>query len=137
MHGWSSPSAEGVPVRSLDDDIRQIGGTWSVLRGERVDHDTVLLALGGELDLAAHGPVTAVLRELERGGCRLVVIDLRAVTFLDCWGIRVVLDAFDRCRAAARGLLVVAPPPPADRLFELVDLPGTLQVAPALPVGLP
>ncbi len=107
--------------------------SWSILRAERVRAGTVLLGIAGELDLAAYAPASAVLRGLEHGGCERVVIDLRAVTFIDCTGVRLVTEAHERVRSAGGALLVVAPAPPADRLFTLLGLQDRIRIVRRVP----
>gem|GEM_PF-5184573 len=109
------------------------GATWSILRSERTGEGTVLLSLAGEIDMAAYGPVSAVLLGLEHNGCDLVVIDLQGATLVDCMGLRVVAEALARSRAGGWALIVVAPPAPADRVFELAELPAGLHLARSLP----
>jgi anti-sigma B factor antagonist len=45
----------------------------------------------GELDLLGSRTLTAALDEIVEAGFEDIVIDLRAVTFIDCAGVRVLL----------------------------------------------
>lgn len=82
--------------------------------------------LAGELDLAT-GPQAAeqLRRALEHFLC--VVVDLRALVFMDVAGMRVLLDASAAARRRGRRLVMVRAPAHIDALFgltgngELVD----------------
>jgi anti-sigma B factor antagonist len=47
----------------------------------------------GEVDLATVGEIEARIQELRAAGCTCVLMDLRGTTFLDCSGLRLVLEA--------------------------------------------
>lgn len=94
------------------------------LAGLRVDErhggdGTVHLTLLGELDIATGEPLENRLREL-RLTRTPAVLDLSGITFVDCSGLRVILDAI---QAAARAgcQLEVSPDysPPLRRLLQL------------------
>jgi anti-anti-sigma factor len=61
----------------------------------------------GELDLAATGPFREFLFELEAREPDLVVFDLRRLSFMDCSGLRTLLEADARARQADRRVTVV------------------------------
>ena len=48
--------------------------------------------VAGELDIATTPQLERTLRETQQGA-RLVVLDLRAVTFMDCAGVHAIVDA--------------------------------------------
>jgi anti-anti-sigma factor len=79
-----------------------------------------LLRLAGEFDLAAVGSVESALdRVFEAPRTRRVVVDLRRLTFLDAAGLRTILRADERARAAALELILVRPQGRANRVFTL------------------
>jgi anti-sigma B factor antagonist len=81
---------------------------------------TVVLTIQGEIDVATVGSLRARLAD----ACeRDVTIDLRRVTFLDCLGLKVLLEQHER--STQRGLRVdfVQGPPAVRRVFEAT---GTL-----------
>jgi anti-sigma B factor antagonist len=86
-----------------------------------------VVALEGELDIAAVAEIEPELERLERGGLSALVLDLRGVTFLDSSGIRMILAADARARAQARRLVVVPGPEPVHRVFELALLDRRLE----------
>jgi anti-anti-sigma factor len=71
----------------------------------RVAGECAVVSFEGEFDFDVKERVRAALE----GVCeaRVVVVDLRGLTFMDTSGIHVLLEARDRCRASGRMLLVV------------------------------
>jgi anti-anti-sigma factor len=105
-----------------------------VLRRE-VHDDLSWLGVVGEVDLAAVPILRKSLRQAELQQRR--VLDLRAVTFMDCAGIHVIVDAGDRARRTAARLVVIRGPAQLDRLFLLTRAVTTLEIVHANPFELP
>ena len=62
-----------------------------------------VVALQGEIDLATAGGIVDVVRAvLAKSGCRRIRVDLAGVSFLDCAGVRALLDAHNE--AERRGV---------------------------------
>ena len=81
---------------------------------------TLHVRLAGEFDLAAVPRVERALDRLVRAPIlRRVILDLRAVSFLDLAGLRTILRADARGRAEAFEVVVVRPHGPASRVFTL------------------
>ena len=80
-----------------------------------------VVAPRGELDLFTVEEVEAALRE-RRPACDRVVLDLRAVTFLDTSGMRLVVEAVHELDRAGVGFAVVRGGPEVQRLFALARL---------------
>jgi anti-anti-sigma factor len=72
------------------------GGTWAAW-----------VHVAGELDLLTSPELERTLRAAKLHG-RLVVLDARAVTFIDSSGIRVILDASKNAEWGGAPLLLVA-----------------------------
>jgi anti-sigma B factor antagonist len=98
---------------------------------ERTEGDGAVLTVQGEVDLAT----------LETLGSRLadvcarhhaVTIDLRRVTFLDCLGLRLLIDRYEEAAACGCHVDFVQGPPGVERVFELT---GTLAMLPFVEVG--
>jgi anti-sigma B factor antagonist len=92
---------------------------------------TVVLTVQGEIDIATVGTLKSRLTEVcDAEGD--VTVDLRRVAFLDCLGLRVLLEQHER--SAQRGFRIdlVQGPPPVRRVFELT---GTLERLDFVEVG--
>jgi anti-sigma B factor antagonist len=93
----------------------------------RQEDGRVWLTLQGELDLATIADADAVLAELEgESGAMPMVIDLRALRFMDSTGLRFLLGADARARERGGRLVVVRGPDAVDRIFRLGLLDGRL-----------
>src|SRR4051794_3856874 len=84
----------------------------------------------GEIDLAT---IDAVQAELDAATGPVVVLDLRATTFMDSAGIRMIVEAARDLEAQQRELAVVRGGPEVTRLFALVGLEGRLRILDAPP----
>jgi anti-sigma B factor antagonist len=74
--------------------------------------------VAGEVDIATSPQFEQTLREAQRYA-RLVVLDLRALTFIDCRGVRVILDAARDARQAESRLILVRGQANVDRVLTL------------------
>lgn len=88
-----------------------------------------VVALRGELDLAASRSLATKLGELAGTSGAAAVLDLSDVTFMDSVSLGVVLKAAGRFRRQAKRFVVVAPPGPVLRLLELSGVKDRLAVA--------
>jgi anti-anti-sigma factor len=87
----------------------------------RID-DVPVLRLQGDLDLAGVAALEHALAGLEELDLDVLVLDLRAVSFLDSSGLRALLAADARARAADRRLVLVRGPDVVHRVFEIALL---------------
>jgi anti-anti-sigma factor len=76
----------------------------------------------GELDIATAEQLEGALREIELSDADTIVLDLSGLTFIDSTGLRLVLDANDRCGGTADRLRVIAGSPAVERLLDIVGL---------------
>ncbi len=83
--------------------------------------DVAAVHLAGELRAVTANELARTLRRAERGA-RLIVVDLRQLTFIDPCGVHVIVAAGIRARRAGRRLIVVREPGPID--------PSALSTAP-------
>jgi anti-sigma B factor antagonist len=72
----------------------------------------------GELDILTSPQLSQTLREAQLDA-RLVVLDLRGLTFIDAAGVHVILDAAARAREDGHRLLVIRSSPQVQRVFTL------------------
>jgi anti-sigma B factor antagonist len=100
---------EPVPMTELNLSVRHYG-----------DHATI--QVGGEIDLATGPQLQAVLVELVDRGCHQLIVDLERVSFLDCAGIRVLVDALRRVQEHGGSLKLVRPRPLVWRVLTLTGM---------------
>ncbi|MFR9805528.1 STAS domain-containing protein [Pseudonocardia sp. RS010] len=98
---------------------------------------TVEVVLDGELDISSYGHAVRRVEQAERGAPGLLVVDLSQLAFVDSSGVRLVLLADERARAAGRRLAVRLGSGPALRVFEALGLIDKLEVLPPRPFDEP
>jgi anti-anti-sigma factor len=88
----------------------------------------VVLALTGELDLAAHDDLERYITQLDAERPAVFLLDLRGLTFIDSSGIRLIVH--ERERSAARGgrFVVVHGSAFIDRLLEISGVRDLLEI---------
>jgi anti-sigma B factor antagonist len=89
---------------------------------------SVRLTLVGELDLATADAFSETSHRLLADGFEHIVLDLRALTFMDSSGLRAVLE-LHRAAAPLARLEIVDGPDQVQRLFTLTGLRRFLQFA--------
>lgn len=87
-----------------------------------------LVHLTGELDLATAALLGPALRRAQLD-TQLVVLDMRELTFMDCVGMHVVIEADERARQAGRRLIVVRGPAQVDMLFTLTGTAERIEIS--------
>lgn len=85
-----------------------------------------VVALQGDFDFASAAKVDAELRRAEQSGAPGIVIDMSALDFIDCSGVRVVLRALARARRVGVELGVVPGPHTVQRVFDLTGTASKL-----------
>lgn len=88
----------------------------------RPEPDRVLVALAGELDIATVARAERPARELYERGFTSVVLDLRALTFVDSTGLKLLLRLDDLATSNGWRFAIVAGEGAAHRLLELTRL---------------
>jgi len=91
----------------------------------------MVVALSGEIDIAAAPAVREVLAEAVGQAAAGVIVDLGEVTFLDAAGLGVLAGASGRARHLPGGLRLVAVPARVLRLLALTGLDRHLAAFPA------
>lgn len=88
----------------------------------QTEPDRVRVQISGELDLQSEPELTAgVDHVLAAGGTGPVVLDLRAVDFIDSCGLRGLLSARERVQQAGRAFTVAVVP---GAVTSLLDIAG-------------
>jgi anti-anti-sigma factor len=72
--------------------------------------------------------VADALRRATLDGEGPVVLDLTETTFIDSAGISTLLNGLRRLTRLRRKLVVICPPGPARRVFDLLGLVGTFEI---------
>jgi anti-sigma B factor antagonist len=93
------------------------------------DGDTVRIVLTGELDISTAPRVEEELRKVEEGHPPVIVLDLRALEFMDSTGLRVIVSAEGRAREDDRTLRLVRGPDAVQRIFRVTRLDERLEIA--------
>jgi anti-anti-sigma factor len=89
---------------------------------------TVRLALTGELDIAGAARVEEELERIEREPPATIVLDLRALAFMDSTGLRVIVAADSRAREQERRLVLVRGSDTVQRIIEMTRLDERLEI---------
>lgn len=87
----------------------------------------VHLQLSGELDIAAIAQLQPILQDAQSRG-PLVVLDLSHLTFIDCAGVRAIVNASAAARKRGHRLILIAGPPHVDRVFRLTGYSENVQI---------
>lgn len=97
------------------------------------NNDAVRVALTGELDIASTPELEQALERIEENAPAQIVLDLRGLEFLDSTGLRALVGADARARAAERRLSIVRGPDAVNRIFSVTRLDERLEMLDAPP----
>ncbi|MGW6296175.1 STAS domain-containing protein [Streptomyces sp. NPDC055058] len=97
---------------------------------------TAIVAPHGELDLLTAPALAERLDALTAGPFPDLVVDLRAVSFIDCSGLNVLCRARNRVLLRNGRLRLVSDSPAFRRLLEHARLAGVFELVPRLPRAL-
>jgi anti-anti-sigma factor len=95
--------------------------------------DVAEVVLSGELDIATLDDAERQVEAAAAAAPPLLVIDLSGLSFVDSSGVRLVLLADDRARAAGRRLAVRLGTGHALRVFQALGILDKLEVVPPRP----
>jgi anti-sigma B factor antagonist len=99
-----------------------------------LEHDPIdaghLIAISGELDIAATPELSTVMLFAARSPGTVVVLDLSGVEFVDSTALGTLLKAGNEIEAAGKRLRVVCADGPVRRLLELTNLTSRFQLCP-------
>jgi anti-sigma B factor antagonist len=88
----------------------------------------LLIDACGEIDHSTTPLVANALRRATLDGNGPVLLDLTGATFIDSAGISTLLNGLRRLTRLRRKMILICPPGPARRVFELLGLVGTFQI---------
>lgn len=86
------------------------------------------MALVGELDIASTPRFEEGLASAETNTPGVLVLDLRAVEFIDSTGLRAVIAADERARSAGRRFVIIRGPAAVERVFSVTQLDQRLEI---------
>ena len=89
--------------------------------------DAAWIRVSGELDISTTPRLARTLRASPREA-RLVVLDLRELSFTDSSGLHVIAAAGRDARQAGRRLVVLRAPPDVHRMFTLTGISEDLEI---------
>ena len=90
--------------------------------------DRATIQIDGEIDLATCPLLQAILVDLVDRCCHQVTVDLERVSFLDCAGIRVLVDARRRVHEHGGSVRLVRPRPPVWRVLALTGMTAVFAI---------
>jgi anti-anti-sigma factor len=93
--------------------------------------DGVLVTVAGEVDIATTPQIERELRRVQMASAD-VTVDLTELSFLDCSGLRVLLESASRARGSGGRLTVIGAHGQPRRLFELTRVLDELHLASAI-----
>jgi anti-anti-sigma factor len=88
----------------------------------RSEGNAAVVVVSGELDLASGPELEQTLEQLAEQPIELLVIDLRAVDFMDSTGLSIIVKAHQRFTDAGRQLALVRGTPQVQRLLDLTGV---------------
>jgi anti-anti-sigma factor len=92
-----------------------------------IDGPIAVVRLTGELDISGADEIERTIEEVEASTTGNLVIDLRALEFMDSTGLRLILSADARARDRGSELILVRGPEPVDRVFRMAALDRRLR----------
>lgn len=90
--------------------------------------ETTALEVRGEVDMAAGRQLEHEFRTLRDTGCRRILVNLSRVTFMDTYGLAILVKEVRRRSDPPTTLEIIAPSPTVRRLFELAGIAKVMPV---------
>jgi anti-sigma B factor antagonist len=90
--------------------------------GTAVEGDACVVTVEGEVDIYTSPALKAALASASEVGCRMIVVDLGGVGFIDSSGLGVLMGALRRAREAGGDLRVVSARDAVARVLRLTEL---------------
>ncbi|WP_148613441.1 STAS domain-containing protein [Nocardioides rubriscoriae] len=90
--------------------------------------DCVTATVTGEVDLLSVGALRRTLAEVLIDGCRMLVVDLAGVTFLDSTGLGALVATWRRARVLRVEMVIWRPSHPVSTVLGLTALDRVLAI---------
>jgi anti-anti-sigma factor len=100
---------------------------------EGLGPDAVLVTLEGELAFGQALTFEETMRRIEARGAACVVVDLRALSFIDSSGVGMLLAARRRGARADRRIVIVQGGPTVRRLIAIAGLADAFEIVDDIP----
>ena len=110
---------------------RSTGDVSFLITRKELAHDTSLLAVEGDLDLASAPSLKWALADVQSADSRHVVVDLSKVGFIDSTALGVLVGAQRALDPGVR-LAIACAEENVLRIFELTGLDGMFEIVPTL-----
>lgn len=101
---------------------RMRGAGMELTIGTVHEGDSCVVTVGGEVDIYTSPALKAALAAAAADGCRLMVVDLDKVAFIDSSGLGVLVGALRRAREAGGDLRVVSGNETVERIMRITGL---------------
>ena len=88
------------------------------------DADSTRIVLAGDLDMSTVGQARPIIERACESRPEKVVVDLSAVEFVDSHGLHLVVTTHRALTATGCVLVMLPPPEPVRRAFEITGLDG-------------
>ncbi|HEX2053213.1 MAG TPA: STAS domain-containing protein [Actinomycetota bacterium] len=92
---------------------------------DRAEDGTLIVRLQGDLDIYSAGDLFTRLRRAE-AGCTDIVIDLSDLQFLDCAGLKQLVEAGRRAEVRGGRLTLLDGSPAVQRILKLTGMESEL-----------
>ena len=102
----------------------------------KVDDDTHVVAVAGEIDLFTAPEFKQRMSELIDAGRSRLVVDLSETTFIDSSSLGVLIGAHRRLKLRGGALLVVCENEAIAKTFKITGLDGVFTIAPTVEAAL-
>ncbi len=107
-----------------------VAARWSPVFDSAVDPRARVLALAGEMDMAALGPFEVAAASLTVGRPGDVTVDLQALRFIDASGLGALVALSNKLQRSGWRLIVQHPSPRVGRVFAVAGLSTLLSGSP-------
>ena len=107
------------------------------INDRKVDEDTHVIAVSGEIDLFTAPEFKVRMSELIDAGRSRLVVDLSETTFIDSSSLGVLIGAHRRLKLRGGTLLVVCDNEAIAKTFKITGLDGVFTLAPTVEAALP